>query len=206
MYANATSILLGLVVEKIFDKPLDEVGDGYFFKPLKMVRTLFKPLDKFEAGDIAPTEIQEWRGGLIQGEIHDESAYSLSKMRTVGSAGLFSTVPDLLNFLEMLNNEGALNGKKYFSPEIIKEMSSNQLALIGESAGLGWELNQPRFMGKYSSALFGKTGFTGCLVLCDIAKGIAMAMLSNTVYPKRKNNADAINEVRRDIANIIFGA
>ena len=100
-YTNATSILLGLVVERIFNESLDKLGDKYFFKPLKMTRTTFDPLKKFRKEEIVPTENQEWRGGVIQGEVHDESAYVLNRKTVVGSAGVFSTVPDLLNFLEI---------------------------------------------------------------------------------------------------------
>ena len=206
LYTNATSILLGLVVERIFNESLDKLGEKYFFEPLKMEHTLFKPLKRFSKEEIIPTEIQEWRGGLAQGEIHDESAYILGQKMAAGSAGLFSTAPDLLNFLEMLLNHGSLNGQKYFSPEIIEQMRANQLSDIRERAGLGWELNQPRYMGKHcAEQTFGKTGFTGCVVICDISKEVGLAFLSNYTYPKRKQDAALINSVRSDIADIVFG-
>lgn len=96
-YTNATSILLGLVVERISRKKLDEFGQEAFFKPLKMMRTSFHP-EQFDKEEIVPTEFDEWRGRLAQGEVHDESAYTLMEKQVVGSAGLFSTAPDLLNF------------------------------------------------------------------------------------------------------------
>lgn len=204
-YTNATSILLGLVIERIFNDSLDKLSEKYFFQPLKMTNTMFEPLRKFKKEEIVPTEIQEWRGGLIQGEVHDESAYALKKKMIVGSAGIFSTVPDILNFLEMLLNNGSLYGKKYFSPEIIKQIQTNQLTDIGQRAGLGWELNQPRYMGKYcSEKTFGKTGFTGCVCVCDIERGVGFVILSNYTYPIRKPDALLINKFRSDIANIIF--
>ena len=204
-YTNAASIFLGLVVERIFKETLDKLGEKYFFKPLKMARTTFDPLQKFKKGEIVPTEIQKWRGGLVQGEIHDESAYALKQKMIVGSAGIFSTVPDLLNFLEMLLNNGLFAGKKYFSPEIIEQIQTNQLADIGQYAGLGWELNQPRYMGKYCSAkTFGKTGFTGCVCVCDIERKVGFVILSNYTYPIRKHDAALINKFRSDIADIVF--
>lgn len=208
-YINSTSILLGLLVERVSGESLDTLGNEYFFEPLKMDRTTFWPLKKFDKKEIVPTENDDWRGGDIQGEVHDESTFVFMKGgRAVGSAGLFSTVPDLLNFLEMLLNTGELNGKRYFSPEIINSMHTNQLEYLGESAGLGWELYQPRYMGQYcTKETFGKTGFTGCVVICDISKGVGMAMLSNATYPKRKPRQEHIksmNEVRRDIADIIL--
>ncbi len=55
-----------------------------------------------------------------------------------------------------------------------------------------------------SETMFGKTGFTGCLVLVDIIKQKGMVLLSNYTYPKRKENAQKINQVRRAIADIVF--
>jgi len=204
-YTNATSILLGLVVERIFNESLDKLGGIYFFRPLDMEHTLFEPLDKFPKEEIVPTEIQEWRHGVIQGEVHDESAYTLKQMTNVGSAGLFSTVSDLLTFLEMLLNKGVFNGQRYFSSEIVEQMYTNQLLDIGQCTGLGWELNQPRYMGqKCAETTFGKTGFTGCAVICDIEREIGIVILSNCAFPKRKQDAMLINKLRSDIADLVF--
>lgn len=208
LYTNSSSILLGIVVERIAGSTLDKLADDYFFKSLEMSRTTFWPLEKFNQEEIVPTENDGWREGDTRGEVHDESAYAFMKSgKAVGSAGLFSTAPDLLNFLEMLQNGGRLKGHRYFSPEIIKEMHTNQIGELGYQ-GLGWELYQPHYMGKYcTKETFGKTGFTGCVVICDIGKEVGIVILSNTTYPKRKSremHIETINRVRRDIADIVF--
>ena len=203
-YSNAASILLGLVIEKISGKALDRLAHEIFFTPLNMQSTTFHPEDLAKER-IAPTEIDPWRGGTVQGNIHDESAFVLRQKIIPGSAGLFSTVPDLLIFLHMLLNNGIYNGKRFLSERIIQQMTTNQLRGGGEYTGLGWELYQPRFMGKYCSKhTFGKTGFTGCVVIGDIMKGKGIVMLSNYHYPKRKPTADALHAVRRDIADAVL--
>lgn len=204
-YTNAASILLGIVIERVAGEPLDRFAQRLFFTPLGMTRTTFRPLEQFAKEEIVPTEIQEWRGGLVHGKVHDESAFILQQKMIPGSAGLFSTVPDLLTFLEMFLNNGVLRGTRYFSEEMLREMQTNQLAEIGVSAGLGWELNQPQFMGSHSTLqTFGKTGFTGCVCVVDIPRGVAFVILSNYTYPRRKADASAINALRRDIANCVF--
>jgi CubicO group peptidase (beta-lactamase class C family) len=213
-YSNATSILLGLVLERVCRKPLDQIANETFFRPLEMERTSFRPLDEFHRSDIVPTEFDTWRGRLIQGEVHDESNFTLQKANgehqmgipcIPGSAGLFSTVPDLLNFLQMLLMGGSFFGKRILSQTTISRMYSNQIAGIGECTGLGWELGQPQFMGRYySEHTFGKTGFTGCLCMCDVSREIGFVLLSNCTYPHRKNNNTVINRVRRAVADIIF--
>ena len=137
---------------------------------------------------------------------HDESAYVFAKEnRAIGHAGLSSTAPDLLNFLEMLLREGELHGRRFFSNQILQDMRTNQISELGSFTGLGWELNQPRFMGKYCTEhTFGKKGFTGASVVCDIERGVAFVLLSNRTYPKRPANDTAINAFRSDIADVML--
>lgn len=203
-YTNIPAALLGMVVERITGSTLDKLADEYFFGPLKMERTTFFP-ENFSLEEIVPTEIDDWRG-LVHGVVHDESAYIAKKEgKIVGHAGVFSTAGDILNFLEMLLNEGKFKGGEYFSKQIIDLMGSNQISELNNFTGLGWELNQPRFMGRNCSEhTFGKTGFTGTLCVCDVEKGIAYVILSNRIYPKRPVDSSAINSVRADLGEIIL--
>ena len=204
-YTNIPAALLGLVVEKINGDTLDNLADEHFLKPLKMSRSTFYP-ERFPKEEIVPTESDEWRG-LVHGIVHDESAYICKKEgKIVGHAGLFSTASDILNFLEMLLHKGTFNGKKYFSEKVIEQMGTNQIPELNDFTGLGWELNQPRYMGDYCTPYtFGKTGFTGTLVICDVEKGIAYVILSNRIFPKRPADSAAINAFRKKIGEIILG-
>lgn len=198
-YANATSILLGMLLEKAGGKPLHVLAEEAFFDPLGMNDSTFFPDD---TENCVPTEIDEWRGRAIQGEVHDESAWALRNIMTAGSAGLFSTAPDLLKFIRML-----LDGdKSFFAPATIKAMHTNQIPRIaGQYTGLGWELNQ-EYMGRTRTpSTFGKTGFTGCAVIIDRSRNAGLAMLSNCTWPSRKPNRDMINDVRSRIADMILG-
>lgn len=203
-YNNATSILLGKVIEQIGGEKLDQLASEIFFEPLGMMHTTFHPL-LLQNITIAPSEIDAWRGGVVKGEVHDESSYTLSQDGVVGSAGLFSTAEDLMRFASMLLQKGYFKGKHYFTEEMIGKMYENQLASKGLHTGLGWEIHQPQYMGNYmTEMMFGKTGFTGCLILLDIPRQKAVVLLSNYTYPKRKENAKKINQVRREIVDIVF--
>ena len=203
-YTNIPAALLGLVVEKIMGATLDALADEYFFHPLNMTRTTFYP-EKFSKEEIVPTEIDDWRG-LVHGVVHDESAYICKRDgKIMGHAGVFSAAGDILNFLEVLLHEGEFNGKKYFSREIVEMMGSNQIPELDDFTGLGFELNQPRFMGKYAGEhTFGKTGFTGTLCVVDVEKEVAYIILSNRIYPHRPDNSEAINAFRAKIGEIIL--
>ena len=177
-YTNAASVLLGLIVERVCGRRLDEFAEEVLFRPLGMDRTTFHPLEKFRKDEIVPTEIDSWRGREIRGEAHDESAWKLTNVTSsqdvtlaaVGSAGLFSTASDLLKVLGMLLGEGALK---------------TRFASLGQES-------------------FMKTGFTGCSIHLDAEKGMGLVILSNYIYPHRKKDSVLINDVRKDVADIVF--
>ncbi|MBI4080949.1 MAG: beta-lactamase family protein [Candidatus Levybacteria bacterium] len=202
-YANATSVLLGMVIERVLHQSLDQAARERFFIPLDMDRTTFHS-EQFAKEAIAPTEIDPWRGRTIQGEVHDEITSKLMQKQVVGSAGLFSTVPDLLNFLTLLLSNGVYKNRHYFSESMLDRMRTNQLVTIGKSVGLGWELNQV-YMGKFADYnTIAKTGFTGCHVLCCMEKGVGIVLLSNHIYPKRSVDRTSLINVRRNIADTVF--
>ena len=189
-YTNLPAYLLGLILERVLGESLDAVAQRKLFSRFDMNRATFFP-DSIPTEQIAPTEI-DTRRGIVCGLPHDESAYVFAKAgRAAGHAGLFSTAPDLLNFFEPL-----LAGEEL-------------VILAGAQRGLGWQVGESYFMGNHSSVhTFGKTGFTGCSVLCDTGRGVALVILSNRTYPKRPIDAtstsSAINVFRSDIADIVL--
>jgi CubicO group peptidase (beta-lactamase class C family) len=204
-YTNIPAFLLGLVVERVMGASLDVLATEYFFRPLGMEHSTFH-VPPSEQHLVPPTEICPWRGQVVQGVVHDESAWRFAhEGKVVGHAGLFSTVPDLMRFARMILDGGIVGERRYFSERIIREMYTNQLSIPGETCGLGWEMGQVRYIGTQASQkTFAKTGFTGCLFACDMEQGKAFVILSNRTFPRRSPNSDAINAFRADIANIVF--
>lgn len=202
-YSNATSILLGLVVERVSGRSLDEYANEAFFTPLGMNRTGYNPLARFKLEEIAPSEIDPWRKKEIRGEVHDESAHAL--IDPVGSAGVFSTASDLMKFTQMIIAGGKLDGRQYLDEKIVPQIWHNQLAAIDKSHGLGWELNQPWFMGQNCPEdTFGKTGFTGCTIVASRSQQKAVVILSNWTYPKRNHDKTLLNDFRQKIADLVW--
>lgn len=188
-YTNLPAFLLGLIIERVAGDTLDRLARKHFFGPLGMRYTSFFPDERLRESFIAPTEIVG--GEEIRGIVHDESARVFARARkTVGHAGLFSTAPDILNFFEAL-----LRGNEGFTKSII----------TGAERGLGWQLNEPRWMGKYAGPhTFGKTGFTGTSIVADCKRGVAFVVLSNRTYPRRPTDGKEIDAFRRDIADIVL--
>jgi CubicO group peptidase (beta-lactamase class C family) len=214
IYTNSTAAFFALVIEKVTGQTLDVYAEENFFMPLGMKDTTFFP-EKFDKNNIVPTEIDEWRGRVIQGEVHDEATFILKQKNTTAIAGLFSTAPDLLNFLEMLLNKGKSpkDNKRCFSENIVKQMHTNQLipqngfSVTRDGVGLGWVI-KPQYLAdtSVSEHFFCKSGFTGTFVGVDPVKGIAFTLLSNRTYPKRPKDIQEICQVRKELCDIIFGA
>ena len=215
-YGNPASVLLGIILQRLAGADLQQQGRERFFEPLGMTRSGWDPLirdwNPVPKNEIAPTEFCNFRGREIQGEIHDESAWVLRKLFPVGSAGMFSCVPDLLKFVKMVLNDepkGILDlvSRNAFAREdAAKFMPAGATAAEGACTALGWELAQSKFMGSHiSPRTFGKTGFTGASIVCDPIAGAAVVLLSDFTYPHREPNADRIHAFRACLADAFFG-
>lgn len=215
-YGNPASVLLGIILQRLAGADLQQQGRERFFEPLGMTRSGWDPLSRdwnpVPKNEIAPTEFCNFRGREIQGEIHDESAWVLRKLFPVGSAGMFSCVPDLLKFVKMVLNDepkGILDlvSRNAFAREdAAKFMPAGATAAEGACTALGWELAQGKFMGSHiSPRTFGKTGFTGASIVCDPIAGAAVVLLSDFTYPHREPNADRIHTFRACLADAFFG-
>ncbi|MGT2686971.1 serine hydrolase domain-containing protein [Streptococcus porcinus] len=87
-YTDVNFLLLGFMLEKLLDKPLDQLFFNYIFKPFGMSETSFGP----RVGAVPTVK------GINDGIVHDPKAKVLGKH--AGSAGLFSTLKDMEIFLE----------------------------------------------------------------------------------------------------------
>lgn len=86
-YTDVNFILLGLLVERLYDEPLDQIFQKEIFNPWQMSQTRFGPV----VGAVPTTK------GITDGQVHDPKARVLGPH--TGSAGLFSTLADLERFL-----------------------------------------------------------------------------------------------------------
>jgi beta-glucosidase-like glycosyl hydrolase/CubicO group peptidase (beta-lactamase class C family) len=200
-YSDFSMITLMLVIEKITGRDFASYAEEEIFKPLGMVNTGF--LDT--AGPdttVVPTEVDGgFRNRLIQGEVHDETAWILGG--TSGHAGLFSTVEDVSKFAYMLLNDGEINGRRFLKPETIRKFT-RPFAPEKHTRALGWDT--PSREG-YTSAgrhfgpkSFGHTGFTGTSMWLDPEQDLFVILLTNRVYPTRENSK--ISQVRPKLADI----
>jgi CubicO group peptidase (beta-lactamase class C family) len=197
IYSDWDMILLQLVMERITGKTLDVLAAEKIFRPLGMIDTQFQPSFTIRSR-IAPTQVDDERGGLLWGTVHDENAWAMGGV--AGHAGLFSTAKDLALFSMMILNGGeGANGVRLVKPATIARWTARQ----GKEStrALGWDSPEGgssagQFFSPWS---FGHTGFTGTSIWIDPEKDLFVVVLTNRVNPSRNNTRHV--QLRRDVAD-----
>ncbi|KQS02985.1 esterase [Sphingomonas sp. Leaf357] len=163
VYSDINFILLGIAVERLTGAGLDALplGPGLSFGP--------------PPGPAVATEFCQWRGRVLNGEVHDENCAAMGG-RT-GHAGLFGTVDGVLGFARgLLDGSGA-------SPAMLDAIRTP----VEGHRTAGWEIRFPGWSGGQacSPGTIGHTGFTGTGLWVDFDRGVAWTLLTNRVHPTR---------------------
>lgn len=183
-YSDIGFIILGEILSKLARDPLDRFCTEQIFKPLRMSFTGYHPREDWRP-HIVPTVDGDFRGRIIQGEVHDENAWVMGGV--AGHAGVFSNVNDLAQF--------ALCMLRLGSP-IVKASTFNlftrrETMPEGTSRTLGWDTpSLPSQSGQYfSQRSFGHLGYTGTSLWCDPVRQLSVTLLTNRVWPDRSSQA-----------------
>lgn len=180
-YSDIGYILLGFIIEKI-DGSLEMSCQDNIFIPLNMMDTSWKKVK--ESKRYIPTEITQKRGCICK-ETHDTKAFLLKES---GSAGLFSTLDDLIKFCVAILNQDEILLKK----ETYEKLEQDTV----QKRTWGWQ--KP-----YGNHILYHTGFTGTSILLDIKEKYGLILLTNRIHPNRDNQEFLkvrirINEIFRE--------
>lgn len=189
-YSDLGFYYMKVVVENIFQLPLDQVADELLYEPLGMDHTTYNPLQHgYDRIEIVPTETDVvFRGRTIHGYVHDPGAAMMGGVG--GHAGVFSNANDLAKFMQMLLNGGEYGGRHYYDPETVEYFTTAHFE--GNRRGLGFDKPDPE--GNWGSACesasmasFGHTGFTGTMAFADPENDLIFIFLSNRIHPSADN-------------------
>lgn len=185
VYSDVGFITLGAVLEKIYDKPLLEVWQllKENFYPRLTLDFHEDNVPKNPSKYYAPTERCRWRNRILQGEVHDENAWSLGGVSS--HAGLFGSVDDVSWYGLLLRSQWL-----GVSKTLIRKKTTELFTMRSRPMGKGdWALG---FMlptkgssssGTYFSPLsVGHTGFTGTSLWYDPNLDLLVVLLSNRVF------------------------
>ncbi len=212
VYSDNDFIFLGNIVETVSGMPLNEYVNKYFYQPLGLSATTFKPAGQFPPNRIAPTENEPYfRQQLLRGDVHDPGAAMFGGV--AGHAGLFSDAYGMAVIMQMLLNGGVFNERRYLQEQTINYF--NTYHSPNSRRGLGFDKPEkdnasrpePYPCRSASPATFGHTGFTGTCVWADPSANLLYVFLSNRVNPDGGDNRRLLNmNVRPKIHEIIYKA
>jgi CubicO group peptidase (beta-lactamase class C family) len=206
LYTDASAILLGELIRRVAADDLKTLAEHRIFSPLGMRDSTLDPLS-LDKERIVPTGYRP-DGELVWGVPNDEKAdVAYSSGFQSGLAGLFSTVPDILHWIEMVFDGGRVNGKEFLTPRAIEFMTIDYYPGKSFRSALGWG-DDPTFQslrGAGGKNILAKGGFTGCFMIGDVAAKKAVVVLSNRVYPKRPADVEPWQEFRRNVVRCVFG-
>ncbi|MBL8038472.1 MAG: serine hydrolase [Nitrospira sp.] len=210
LYSDLGFMLLGLVVERISGRPLNEFFSDCIVRRLGKPRIQFVLSEELHTfldsvrevnGGVAPTEVDPWRGRLLCGEVHDQNAGAMGG--EAGHAGLFGNVDAVMaitdEWLRTYHGQSAMLDR-----DLVREFTRRQAKGGTSSWALGWDTpSNPSSAGRHFSAQsFGHLGYTGTSIWVDPVPRLEVVLLSNRVHPSSRN--EAIREFRPMIHDLVY--
>ena len=211
VYSDLGFMLLGFLVERLSGMALDHWCEGEIVRPLRADPLMFCPaagraqLDVVrpivDVSRIAPTEQDEWRNRLLRGEVHDENAAAMGGV--AGHAGLFGTAESVLAVSGAWLS-GYQGRESILDGELVRQFTTRQESATRSSWALGWDTpSAPSSSGSsFSERSFGHLGYTGTSLWIDPLCELEVVLLSNRVYPSRRN--EKIKVFRPGIHDLVY--
>jgi beta-N-acetylhexosaminidase len=189
-YSDLGFYLIAEMVDRLTGMPLDEFTRRLFYKPMGLETATYRPLDRFEPIDIAPTEIDNYfRKQALRGYVHDMGSAMLGGVS--GHAGLFSNAQDLAAIMQMLLNGGVYSDQRLLNAETIDAFAQRHPK--STRRGIGFDMRQLdpskwiNLPADASDTAFGHTGFTGTCAWADPEENLVLVFLSNRTFPDMNN-------------------
>ena len=186
-YSCGNFILLGLIVEKVTGRKLDDFCRENVFEQLGMRNTYWMSVPNPDPENVV-------RHSTL-GVVSDEPARSAGV--PIGNAGLFSTVEDLAVFCRMIL-AGGVSGKQ----RILSEQAIRLLETCPDKRSpvtFGWRVNSEFNPSLLSEATMSHTGWTGNSVWIDPLQQRYVIILTN-----RSGDHGKATRARTQLANCLL--
>jgi len=196
VYSDLGAMVLGAIIERVTNERLDAVAKRLVFDPLGMTATGYGPLP--HGSNVAATEDDGWRGGVLQGEVHDENAWVMDGVSA--HAGLFGTAADVATYSRAWLTLDA----PFASRAWLEKANHDRSQGNGPPRGLLWRLHSDNWpIGEsLSAAAYGHTGFTGTSLIVEPEQRWTCVLLTNRVHPHRAN-AEGVMALRREVHALV---
>lgn len=190
-YSDVGFLVLAFVLEQMYQKPLIEVWQD--------IKNQFYPDTTFEMHvdnkpiyDVrryAPTERCQWRGRILQGEVHDENTWLLNGV--TAHAGLFGSIDDVGWFGLMLRAQLMGLSRTQIKQKTAQMFATRSRPPEQEDWAMGYMMPTPggSSAGEFFSSLsIGHTGFTGTSFWFDPQQDLTVSILSNRLFFSRESH------------------
>jgi len=164
-YACSNFILLGLIVERISGQGLEEFAAQQLWSPLGMTNT------QWTAPGDGPDEVEHWHPNRTPG-LHNDDVCFICPF-PIGSGSCFSTVPDMLKFLQ------DILARKQFAQSYYDLIGGCGFAKNGARRSFGWDMSAAHRPRHCSDNAIYHSGFTGQSICVDPDTGFAAAVLTS---------------------------
>ena len=214
-YSDLNFILLGFLLEKIYQKSLDKIAKAEIFELLNLQNTFYNPPKEFqkriaasEKGNEFEKQIcleqgfypsataggsDKFRDYQIWGEVHDGNCYFMNGVS--GHAGLFSTAEETFKVAQQfLANQTTL-----LKPETCKLFRTNFTKGLNEARSIAFQLaetSDSTASNALSKDSFGHLGFTGTSLWIEPETERIFILLTNRTHAHELPFVN-INAVRR---------
>jgi len=224
-YSDLGFIILGEIIEIVSGLPLEKFEKQNIFLPLQMNKTIYNPLTTgsfkkiaatshgnpyekrmvydstlgFKIREIDPSRWNGWRTYTLRGEVNDGNTW-YANGGISGAAGLFSTIDDLQNLVDMLINKGKTGSLQFISENTI----SSFLTKDKFNNGLGWMMDPDNsFMKNGPEGSFGHTGFTGTSISVIPKYNLSVILLINRQNTGLLSSGEYynVNQIRLQVFN-----
>ncbi len=188
VYSDLGFMLLGMLLESLYGKPLAEIFHERIVSRLKLENLGFVTLPHAAAparmyGLLAEkkrfvaTETCPWRKKTLQGEVHDDNCWAFGGC--LGHAGLFGTAKDAMQAFDHLIKQAKSN------PEFLNRSSPEPGSF---SFGFSTYPGLRPFPGPAFATAYGHTGYTGTSIWYHEPTETRVALFSNRVHPSRSDS------------------
>lgn len=196
-------ILLGFLMEKVFDMPLDSAVKRFVTAPLELRGTGYLPSGE----NIAPTQVTEESAQSAAGLPLDGNARFLHGI--AGHAGLFTTISDLSRFVSMLAADGVSNQQVFLAQRSVHLAATDRTR--GMNAAWSYSLRITKRSQPYLGHLWPSDGYGlqdpvgGSLVAVNPSDGFFVALLCNGHgSPASREENDRLRKVLLNAAYAAF--
>jgi CubicO group peptidase (beta-lactamase class C family) len=188
LYSDLGFMILRWIVEAVSGYRLDHFVAEEIYRLLALEDLYFMEVGKIRSDvNFAATEKCSWRKRILEGQVHDENAYTLGGIE--GHAGLFGTAQNVFVLLsELLSTYHGYDSNRLFQKKIVRTFFKR---LPDTDKALGFDAPSVRdpSSGQYFSLnSVGHLGFTGTSFWMDLDREIIVILLTNRIHPKRANS------------------